>query len=198
MRKSTKADQPVTAKGNSTRDRILEAARKQLIAVGYEAFVLRELAEGLDMKLGNLQYYFKTKEVLVLEVMRIEGEKDVRTIRRQISVYEDPEDALAAITDELVSRWRSKSGSLLSTLGTLSLHNRAFRQLYRDIYMVFYEALAVLLKDLNPKLSKEDIELRTRMITALIDGSSMQLRAGNAESYLEEVRRQVRVMATQS
>lgn len=188
-------EQPATAKGLSTREKILEAARKQLIQNGYETFVLRELADSLEIKLGNLQYYFKTKEALVLEVMRLEGAEDVATIRKQIIRQPNPEAALDAITDELVSRWRSRRGSIPSTLGTLSLHNKAFQQLYRNIYLSFYHALETLLKDLNPAFSEKEVKLRTRMIAALIDGSSMQIRSGKADEYLAEVRRQVRRMA---
>jgi len=153
---------------------------------------MRELADQLEMKLGNLQYYFKTREALILEVMSLEGAKDVEIIKHHLQVAESPGDALDAIVSELVSRWRSKSGVLYSILGTLSLHNKLFRKLYREIYVEFYATLESLLQDLNPGLSDDDIKTRVRLITALIDGSAMQIRSGKADDYLAAIRARVK------
>ena len=57
-----------TPKGNSTCDRIVAAARKKLVENGVDGFSLRELATSLDLKLSNVQYYFKTREALLLHV----------------------------------------------------------------------------------------------------------------------------------
>lgn len=193
-----KPEQPATAKGSSTRDRIAVAARKQLIQSGYEKFVMRELAEALGIKLGNLQYYFKTREALVLHVIETEAARDVQTIEGHRQEWDDASDAFRAIVRDLVARWRGNSGVLLSILGTLALHNKPFKQLHRTVYTSFYKVLEGLLTEMKPDLPDDEIALRVRLITALIDGSSMQTQVGNMRDYLNRVQMQAELIALAS
>lgn len=190
-----KADQPVTSKGSSTRDRIVEAARKQLVEKGYEQFVMRELATLLGIKLGNLQYYFKTREELILHVIEVEAARDVQTIQAHQQRWDTPEEVFRAIVQNLVARWRGDSGLLFSTLGTLALHNKTYKQLYLAVYGDFYQALEGPLRELNPKISDEEAALRVRLITALIDGSPMQTGVGSVRDFLNRVQAQALMIA---
>lgn len=188
-------DQPATSKGASTRERILISARKQLVERGYEAFVMRELAESLGIKLGNLQYYFKTRESLVFHIIEAEAAKDVQAIESHLQSSDSPLDAFVSVVRDLVIRWRGSTGILFSTLTALSMHNAGFRKLYRDIYVRFYAALEEIVGELNPTLPDAEIALRVRMITSLIDGSSMQVQVGDKTRYLECVQRQAQAIA---
>jgi AcrR family transcriptional regulator len=191
--KNTK--QPVTNKGSSTRDRIVKEARKQLVERGYEAFVMRELADSLGMKLGNLQYYFKTREALILHVIEQEAAKDVLTIQSLRQNGDSADDAFRAIVRNLVTRWRDSGGVLFSTLSTLAMHNKSYKQLYRTIYRDFYLALEGPLREMKPNISDDEIALRVRLITALIDGSPMQTQVGSVQNFLDSVQIQAEVIA---
>ena len=175
----------LTSKGTNTRDRILETARQRLIAGGYDELVLREVAEQLEIKLGNLQYYFKTKEVLTLEVLEEEAKKDLDVIQR--SQDTDPTQRFRNIVSDLVARWRGDSGVLFSILGTLALHNPSFKKLHQQIYQSFYKALSEPVRELNADIDEEQLTTKVRLITALIDGSPMQIRVGNLQNYLQKV-----------
>lgn len=190
-----KTEQPATSKGSSTRDRIVKEARKQLVERGYEAFVMRELADTLGIKLGNLQYYFKTREALIVHVIEQEAANDVLTIRSLRQKWNTADDAFRAIVLNLVTRWRGDSGVLFSTLGTLAMHNKSYKQLYRTIYRDFYLALESALREMKPSLLDDEVALRVRLITALIDGSPMQRQVGNVQSYLERVQVQAEAIA---
>lgn len=190
-----KTEQPATSKGSSTRDRIVKEARKQLVEHGYEAFVMRELADILGIKLGNLQYYFKTREVLIVHVMEQEAAKDVLAIQSLRQNWNAADDAFSAIVRNLVTRWRGGSGVLFSTLRTLSMHNKSYKQLYLNIYRDFYLALEGPLREMKPNLSDDEIALRVRLITALIDGSSMQTQVGSVQDYLDQVQVQAEAIA---
>ena len=52
-------------RGEASRARILEKARSLLVEKGYDALVLRQLATSLEMRLGNLQYYFPNRQALM-------------------------------------------------------------------------------------------------------------------------------------
>jgi AcrR family transcriptional regulator len=190
-----KAEQSHTTKGSTTRGRILQAARKQLVEQGYEAFVMRELADSLGIKLGNLQYYFKTREALILCVIETEAARDAAMIQEHQQNSETACEAFRAIVRDLVARWRGHGGVLFSTLGTLSLHNKSYRQLYRSVYADFYDALEKPLREMNPRLSDEEVRLRVRLITALIDGSPMQTQVGSMQVYLDRLQAQVELIA---
>ena len=87
-----------TAKGSSTRARILAEARRALIVEGLDGLVMREVAAACGIKLGNLQYYFPTREVLLTEVIRSEARLDVDVIRARSEALE-PVAALRTLVD---------------------------------------------------------------------------------------------------
>lgn len=183
-----------TPKGNSTCDRIVAAARKKLVENGVDGFSLRELATSLDLKLSNVQYYFRTREALLLHVFEREALADVAVIEAKRSSGSERE-AFRAIVRELVIRWRGDSGILMSTLGTMSLHHKEFRVLYRSIYDAFYNALEASVRSMNHKLDEEEVRLRVRLVTALVDGSPMQIRVGELQTFLDRVQDQAEQIA---
>ncbi|MEM7691138.1 MAG: helix-turn-helix domain-containing protein [Pseudomonadota bacterium] len=184
-----------TAKGPTTRDRILNAARKSLIERGIDRFALREIADSLEIKLGNLQYYFKTRDALVIQVLEKEAERDRTLIKSHQQKIKDPGDAFRAIVQDLISRWRGDSGVLFATLSTMANHNKAYRKLYRSIYADFYLELEKPLRVMNPGLSKSEIALRARLITALIDGAPMQSQIANQVVFLQRIQEQAESIA---
>ena len=188
----------LTAKGQDTRDRILAAARDKLVSSGPEALVMRELADALEIKLGNLQYYFRTRDELLLAVMEREAVRDVEAIEQRMDQFQEPADAFNAIVADLVARWRGRSGVLFSLLGNLASHSPPFRQLYRQIYLRFYLVLESLLQKMAPALPAEEIAVRVRLITALIDGSSMQIQVGSVNAYLGRVQAEAIAIAMQN
>ena len=183
-----------TPKGNSTCDRIVAAARTKLVENGVDGFSLRELATSLDLKLSNVQYYFRTREALLLHVFEREALADVAVIEAKRSSGSERE-AFRAIVRELVIRWRGDSGILMSTLGTMSLHHKEFRGLYRSIYDAFYNALEASVRSMNHKLDEEEVRLRVRLVTALVDGSPMQIRVGELQTFLDRVQDQAEQIA---
>ena len=183
-----------TPKGNSTCDRIVAAARKKLVENGVDGFSLRELATSLDLKLSNVQYYFRTREALLLHVFEREALADVAVIEAKRSSGSERE-AFRAIVRELVIRWRGDSGILMSTLGTMSLHHKEFRGLYRSIYGAFYNALEASVRSMSHKLDEEEVRLRVRLVTALVDGSPMQIRVGELQTFLDRVQDQAEQIA---
>ena len=185
-----------TAKGTSTRERIVAAARSKLIDHGVDAFKLRDLADSLGLKLSNVQYYFKTREALIRHVLELEAERDVLLIDSHLKQDDaTPVAVLQAIVRDLVVRWRGDTGVLMSTMNTLAMHSPEYRALYRGIYGNFYQALEAPLRQLNPELDEAEIALRVRLITALVDGTPMQVQVGSKQQFLERVQEQAELIA---
>lgn|GEM_PF-747962 len=182
----------LTSKGANTRIRVLECARQVLVAEGYDALALRDLAKRCNMQLGNLQYYFPTRDALLEAIIAAEADQDVAALKsaRNNSSHKDwgdPVQHFTALVNHLVSRWRGESGIIFGMLNFLALNKPAFRALRDHIYATFYAELAGLIQQIDPSLDGASRDLRVTLITALIDGAAQQIRIGDSQRYVEAV-----------
>jgi AcrR family transcriptional regulator len=60
---------PLTSRGESTRERILQSAAEVLAERGYAGATLNEFADRANTKAGSLYYYFESREDLIREIM---------------------------------------------------------------------------------------------------------------------------------
>ena len=174
------------SRGEASRARILEEARRVLVEKGYDALVLRQLATGLDMRLGNLQYYFPNRQALMAALIEAEVEADIEALQRTVRGAE-PEEALARLVRRLVSRWRSESGVVFATMTFLATQSDDIRAVYLRAYDVFYAEIERVLENLDPGHSASVYTTRARLVTALLDGAAMQTRVGERRGYLRSV-----------
>lgn len=170
-------------RGAARRDAVLTVARELLVEDGFDQFVLRRVAAKADMTLGNLQYYFATRDDLLEALMRAEFEHDLAAVRRATTT-----DGLTEATRALVRNWTSGAGSIFGTMSLLAYHHARFRRLNREIYEAFYRELGVLIQRISTGLTDQEIKLRARLITSVLDGVAMQIHAG-ATNRAELIRR---------
>lgn len=69
---------------STTRDVILGAARRRLLADGFARLSTRSVAESAGVALSQLHYYFGSKQQLILDVLEAE---DARRVVRQAAMY---------------------------------------------------------------------------------------------------------------
>lgn len=174
-------------KGATTRTRILGAAREVLVEKGLDGLVMREIAGNCDMQLGNLQYYFGNRDELLIAIITAEAEKDIETIHRMLALDLESRTKLRRIVIELVTRWRNESAVVLATMTLLALQKPVYRKLYDRVYANFYDALESLIAIARPGLSREEYRLRTRLMSALIDGAIFQTKMRNRTKFLDAV-----------
>lgn len=161
-----------TAKGAHRRDEVLALARRTLLEDGIDQFVVRRIAELAGMRLGNLQYYFPTRDELLEAIVRAEFAKDVEAVA---SVHdEDPERHLIAAIGLLTARWQADEGSIYLPIGVLSLHNEGLAAVWEEIYDEFYAVISEIVARIDPSVSSEAALARASLITSLIDGASLQ------------------------
>jgi AcrR family transcriptional regulator len=164
----------LTSKGNATREAIVNTARSILVEEGYERLVMREVAQRCAIKLGNLQYYFPTKETLLTTVIEREAEKDIATIQGSLQQTDDRE-ALRSVVTELVGRWRGDSGVVFATLNLLMQHHEGYRALYERVYQNFYTNIEAAISCALPDLALAECGIRARLLSALVDGAALQI-----------------------
>jgi AcrR family transcriptional regulator len=177
-------------RGAARRDAVLAVARELLVEDGFDQFVLRRVAAKAGMKLGNLQYYFATRDDLLEAVIRAEFEHDLAAVRRATTI-----DGLTASARALVRNWTTGAGAVFGTMSLLAYHHERFRLLNHEIYEAFYRELGVLIRRVTPGLSDQETRMRARLITSVLDGVAMQIHAG-AKNRTELVTRAATLVTT--
>jgi AcrR family transcriptional regulator len=166
------------SRGEQSRARILEAGRNALQEVGLEGFVLRGIAERAGMGLGNLQYYFPTRDDLLAAVIRDEYERNLSHL-----VYYERQDGdlatyLERISELLIRAYTGSGGGIWAVLSLLRLHNSRFRRLSEEIYQGHYDSLVDAMRSFGVAGSSAELREKARLITAVLDGATLQAHAG--------------------
>lgn len=166
------------SKGEATRTRILETARGVLQGEGIERFVLREIAKRAGMRLGNLQYYFPTRDDLLAAVIRSEFERNLARIRGLEEATTDLARHLERFSELLIHEYTGPGGKIWAALSLLRLHNPRFRRLSEEIYHGHYDVLVDAMRSFGVDARTEVLRERARLMTALLDGAALQAHAG--------------------
>jgi len=103
------------------RQRLIQSAKALMHEQGVHSTTLADIAEGADVPLGNVYYYFKTKDELVAAV--VDGRIDeVRALVARLDSRKTPRARLKALTAnwadaaEMVAEFGCPLGSLCSEL----------------------------------------------------------------------------------
>lgn len=166
------ATTPPSPKGARRRAEILRVARADLIDHGLDRFSMRAVAEALEMTLGNLQYYFPTRDDLLAAVLETEAAEDAAAIRGVVA--DDPEQRLHRVVTTLADRWSTGQRGVYMPLGVLALHGRRFAELARAASVRVHDELAPIVQELDPSADREEARTRAVLIAALLDGSVLQ------------------------
>ncbi len=162
-------------KGDRRRAEILAAARTLLVRDGYDRFVLRTLAERVGITLGNLQYYYASRDALLTALVRAEFERNQAEVATIAAGPGAPHARLAAIARHLIEVWAHDGGRVYAVMSFLALHQPAFRALHHEIYTAFYDGLVPVLREMRPRASHGALVARARLITTVIDGALVQI-----------------------
>ena len=109
------------AASGGKRERLIDGARQALLAQGVESATLADIANAADVPVGNVYYYFKTKDDLVEAVIAAHAD-DVNSTLAALEHHRTPKARLKAfirmLTDQrdLAARYGCPQGSLCSEL----------------------------------------------------------------------------------
>ena len=103
------------------RARLVAGARQVIYQQGVETTTIADIAQAADVPVGNVYYYFKTKDELVAAA--IDGHaQDVHAVLRSLERHRTPQARLKALVRELMSQRKQVAdygcplGSLCSEL----------------------------------------------------------------------------------
>ena len=120
------------------RERLVEAAAEAIYAAGVEKTTLAAVAAAAGIPLGNVYYYFKTKDALVravVEAHRAEARTMLAAIDR---AHPEPRERLKALfgalagQSDLIARYGCPHGSLCQELGKRADGAPAAAELMRE------------------------------------------------------------------
>jgi AcrR family transcriptional regulator len=178
-------------------DQIISIATDVLARDGVDQFVMRRIAELADMRLGNLQYYFPTRDDLLEAVVRAEFVQDLAAINAVEA--SDPNDRLSAIVDALTSRWFARTGSIYLPIAVLALHDPRFERIISEIYAEFYSLMSDVVRAIDPSATAATANRRAFLMTSLLDGASLQPGRhdpGISDSLVDDLERLMSSIAT--
>lgn len=167
--------EPKQTKGQRRREEVLSLARTRLIDHGYDHFALRAVADQAGMKLGNLQYYFPTKEDLLEEL----GEREFGHAIEIVTLGQEETgpagERLARVVGQLLSEWQTTGGRVYAVISLLALHQDRFRRQHVRQYRRFYGAMAGFVAELNPGAAEDACMRTARLMTSVLDGALFQV-----------------------
>jgi AcrR family transcriptional regulator len=164
----------VRNRGRKTRQAILDKATHILVEDGYDALVLRDLALQVGIKLGNLQYYFATREDLLVEVTAGYFQNQTLEMEGLLNRRTSSKSKLLTLVDFYLKKWAQRDAFLYFLVMQLGTHNEKIMHAKREIYDNFYEAIEHILEDVAPDFTPLQRRQKARLITTLMDGIHMQ------------------------
>lgn len=193
---------PLTSKGSERVVAILEAAKTVLVEDGFAALSLREVARRADMTVGNMGYYFPSKDSLLVALAEHIFDRWDARFRRHLppDLADGQAIFLHSIRFMIEENKRPKTKSLLLEMWAMANRSRAIRRMMDTFYGRMRGWLEAMLHDLDPAMGAHTCRLRAALITAQIEGLMLLIGPNSpAESELigieDEAVRQIRRLA---
>jgi AcrR family transcriptional regulator len=161
-------------KGDAKRQQILDTSKAMLLKGGPEAFVLRDVAERLGITHGNLQYYFRTRQDLLVAIFDQELAKYTDSLQKAVAATTTRRGRLAAIIDAGLTELRSPDTALWRMVMSMADHSPEMAALLKKENDLYEAVVAKELKQIAPALSTQRRRHIAKIIHAFLDGLGIQ------------------------
>ena len=162
-------------KGHARIESILDAAAEVLISGGYKKLTLRQIALRAGITVGNLTYYYRTKEALLKDLLDKILINYLDEMDRIVAASGDaPEDRFVAIIEYLIEDLHTRRTTrLFPELWALANHNAHAAELMESMYAQERRALRELIRGVNPRLGKRKTASLALFISCSIEGMTI-------------------------
>ena len=182
-------DQTITARNRSAKEaQILECALKLLIETGDAGLTMRRIADCAGMRLSNVQYYFKSRDDVLIAMVAQYFDECAANLRK--------------LTEESKAQTQSERVKFLVNAGLshgqeISDMCRAFREIWAissrnsivdNSLMDYYRRFADLMSDyaLSDELDTADREKMKALLVPYFEGYSVTARSLTLENNIVE------------
>ncbi|MEO0382634.1 MAG: TetR/AcrR family transcriptional regulator [Pseudomonadota bacterium] len=174
-------------KGDARRERILAEARRMLLDEGYPRLTLRQIATQLRISVGNLQYYFSTKDDLVEAVLTREIDASLEILHRTAWDADDPVASTKTAVRALLHHHATDSGRFYAIAESLALYDPRYANLKARGYANVLGDIEQLVAEMVPRLNGDQRRRLARVLVTLIDGASLQVQFGHVGAPTDAV-----------
>lgn len=171
---SDEVDVVTQTKGERRRQQIVDAAKDLLIKSGPNMLVLRDLAEQLGITHGNLQYYFPTKNDLLVAIFDQELAKYTDSVKSSVAAASTQKGRLTAILDAGLAELRSPDTALWRMLMSMADHSPEMAAILKQENERYQGVVARELKNVAPGMSAQRRRHVAKIIHAMLDGLGIQ------------------------
>ena len=171
------AAQQRSAKSREPVEVILRAAHELLAFEGYPSFTIRNIAKRAGISVGNVQYYFQSKNALLQELLLFVTERYNREYRRVFSKTADtPKDRFYAFIDFLLTDMTEPlRRGFFFQVWALAPSDNFVEECMEQSFARYREAVSDLIAELVPGLTKAERDKRASAIQSLIEGTQLSL-----------------------
>ena len=168
-RRSAKSREPVEV--------ILRAAHELLAFEGYPSFTIRNIAKQAGISVGNVQYYFQSKNALLQELLLFVTERYNREYRRVFSKTADtPKVRFCAFIDFLLSDMTDPlRRGFFFQVWALAPSDNFVEECMEQSFSRYRAAVSELISELRPSLSRAELDKRASAIQSLVEGTQLSL-----------------------
>jgi len=171
---------------SSKREQLIQAALELFSITGYSAVGVNAIAEKASITKKTLYHHFKSKEELILAVLRYYDERHRNSFMRSVEAKaENPKDRLLAIFDILEEWFNSKkfSGCLfVRTMGEYPEEGTSIRSVCQESKILTQRYI----QGLAEKAKLQDADELAEQFMLLIEGAITMAQVNN--SHLSAIR----------
>ncbi len=175
IRKRQTLNRPGTAiqqKGLARLLVILEAAREVFTEQGYSDLTMRKVAGKAGISIGNLNYYYRTKEDLLRDLLEYVINPYLEEFYRAIEAAgKSPEKQLRAVLKFWIEDLATPETTVFfPECWALANHNPFVSELVDDVYAKARQPLNELIPQINPTLTQKESEHIALYMCAAMEG----------------------------
>lgn len=174
------------SKGVERQQKILNSAENILLKSGYDKLSMRKVANDAGISVGNLQYYFSSKEDLVAAMIN-NVIQDYLKAFKEIRQNGDPKQQFCELITELFLDLNSKRATFFfPELWSLANHEKSMLPFMHEMYEMYRKVLTNIIKDINPTLSDIQAKRLSLFISSSIEGHTIFI--GYQKPWIEETK----------
>ena len=166
---------PARRKGRERRQQIVDAAKEVLLTQGITGLVLRDIAVQLGITHGNLQYYFPTKEDLLVAIFDQELLSYTDSLHSAAKQTSSRQGRIAAILDSGFSQVKTKSSTLWRMLMSFAEQRPQLAEILKQQNLRFDSEVASELALIVPEVSEMRRKHIAQAFRMMLDGFAVQL-----------------------
>lgn len=165
----------VGSKGQRRVEDILDAAARVLTEDGYASFTLRRIADVAEIRLSNLQYYFKIKEDLLNALLKRIFDNYSVALGKIIQTRRgSAKSRFLMIIDYLLKDQESQSScAIFWELWALAAREDAIATIMNNYYDTYLKQVTDAIREISPEMPKPRAQRHAAAIVSIIEGASL-------------------------